>query len=671
LTIWIYRGILISINLPHSLLQLRPRFRDTWQLLVSTGKRATRIGEFLAIGFVGYTNPLFQTDIPFGSHSHWIQPWRGYMETMPTKTFIQGAGVVLTGLNPDLICEMLSKNGVKATRFEIGWGNIPYPAGSITNATVKAYLQACKKWGIRPIILLNGNQGQPCPTKAFTATAAAHAPSGSYTLRLSSTAGFVIGKTGLSNLAGQDTAAQILVTAISGNTVTLSAPLPDAINEGASVPMATLLYRPWSKPGSADYNATMAGWQAYVVTVGELVSSIMGPGQFDLEVWNELTFGSAFLDINNYYNPSPYTGYDPNLVWAAIVQATANTVTAHPSIFDGCEVSDGFANTIPWPASSLEPARVTAISKHPYAVGQTYPLDNQKDTNINALLGQEPYPPPFCPTYSLYMPDYAGTASQTETMIRDLSPITTPVQGVLHGRNTRPGNPCYGWITECGYRPSSAGVSDASTASLIKAKAVLRYYSFYLNKGVEKVCLYATSSGGDLGFGIVQDNFLAYCASNSSYPAIDAPYTSLALLATERVVHCMSGYQAPWGSFPLRQLKVVSISDTNNHFQFSGDGSDAHPNLYDREVVAFLPFQGSPTRFVIPFYVMTKNLVPALVPEPFTITLQGVNSAKASLYCYDPINDDHWTPSVNVISGDTISFTTLAADYPYILIVTD
>ena len=322
-----------------------------------------------------YTDPLYQTDLPFGIHSDWIQPWRGYLETVPASQFLNGVGVVLKSPNADLVCQMLSRHGVKLTRIEIGWGNVDYTQGTISNPQAIAGLKACAKWGLRPIILLNANHGGPCPALAFNAVAAGAAAAGSTSLSLVDTAGIIPGKTGLSNLTAS-IAAQVLVTAVNGKTVTLSMPLPKAIQAGQSLPMTTLKYRPFSVPGSADYNATLAGWKSYVLTVGRLASQYLGAGNFDLEVWNELIFGSNFLNINNYYSPA-FATYDEKAIRAVLVQATADVATANPSVFNRAEITDGFANTLPWPASSTEPARVTGISKHCYPPNLTFPRTNE------------------------------------------------------------------------------------------------------------------------------------------------------------------------------------------------------------------------------------------------------------------------------------------------------
>ena len=162
-----------------------------------------------------YTDPLCQTDIPFGMHSDWIQPWRGYLETVPASQFLNGVGVVLKSPNADLVCQMLSRHGVKLTRIEIGWGNVNYTQGTITNPLAIAGLQACAKWGLRPIILLNANHGLPCPAIGFNAVAAKAAAAGSTSLSLVDTTGIIPGKTGLANLTAY-IAAQVLVTAING-----------------------------------------------------------------------------------------------------------------------------------------------------------------------------------------------------------------------------------------------------------------------------------------------------------------------------------------------------------------------------------------------------------------------------------------------------------------------
>jgi hypothetical protein len=196
---------------------------------------------------------------------------------------------------------------------------------------------------------------------------------------------------------------------------------------------------------------------------------------------------------------------------------------------------------------------------------------------------------------------------------------------------------CDEWITEIGYDPHGVGVTDVAAALNLKAKTTARFICFYLQKGVPKLTLYG-SGAGDLYYGIVQDNFIQYANSNRSYPADDSPYTSPALAVTKRIVDMMNEGLDPT-LMTTRSLQVTAIIDTHDHYQFAGDGTTAHPPLYDREALAILPFQANAGRFVIPYYVMTRDVTQSLTPEPFTIGFKGVNAVTARVSAYDPVND--------------------------------
>ena len=77
---------------------------------------------------------------------------------------------------------------------------------------------------------------------------------------------------------------------------TLSRPLAEHRAAGPQ-PATTLRFRPFSRPVRGDgapnpaFEATMAGWREYVTGVAGLARETLGPGGFDLEVWNELSFG--------------------------------------------------------------------------------------------------------------------------------------------------------------------------------------------------------------------------------------------------------------------------------------------------------------------------------------------------------------------------------------------
>lgn len=629
-----------------------------------------------------YTNPEQFTSVPFGAHSHWLQPWRAYSETVPATTFLQGTGIqwnLSNSVNQELVAQMVARNGIARARVEITWNHIDFDDETkiIPNSanTFRSQLLALKKYGIRPLILVNAHHGQPCPTKFVERAIAADARSGDTTVQLNDVSELKIGYSGLSYV-GDDKAAGFLITKIDGNTLTLSKPLPKDIKAGTNVVIATLKYRPFSPPDTEDYKNTMAGWQRYVGTVAKFVADVLGTTQspdkgFDLEIWNELSFGSYFLYINSYYAQKPYN-YNEDSIWDNLVKETVAYVEAHPADFQGVFITNGLANTIPWPASSKNPARVTAISKHPYAGRKNYPDDEPDNTRpINALFQEDKSK--FIPKYSAYFPEYFATVLQTETMVRDMGPITSEIGGTKHGRYAREikglviPNPV--WMTEINISPVEDN-SDvtAERAMQLKAKTTARYLCFFLNKGVTQVHLFA-AEGGDKALGIVNENFLKYAEQpNAIYPNNDTSYTSPSLAVIARMVAKMKQQVDP-NLKNTRELQVVSISDTHDHYQFAGDGTAAHPNLYDRDVFVFLPYQVNAQRFIIPYYVMTRDITKDLAPEQFMVQIKGLKGEGASLTAYDPINNKDIPVVVNNKGADTLSVTLTATDYPYLLTI--
>ncbi len=627
-----------------------------------------------------YTDQTQFTSIPFGSHSHWLQPWRAYLETIPATTFLNGIGIVVNNsTNPELIAHMLAKHGFVRARIEISWNSLDFDDEtklvSSKTAEFQVKLLALKKYGIRPLILLNANHGEPGLVKATNRVIVATARAGDREIQVDNVGDLKIGYSGLSNLT-EYKAAEVLITNISGNTLSLSKPLPKDISAGTSVKITTLKYRPFSPPNTDDYRKTMAAWQRYLSTVTQFVTATLGTTQgsdkgFDMEIWNELSFGSDFLKINRYYSP-PLYNYKEDNIWGDLVKETAHYVESHPQAFQGILFSDGLANTIPWPASSTNPPRITAISKHPYRNRRNYPQSEERSTPINAL-HQEYKKSGFIPTYSALFPEYFLTALQTETIIRDLGPITSDIYGTKRGRYARVINnvivPNPIWITEVNINPveESPDITE-SRALAVKAKTTARYFCFYLNKGATQVHLYGVADGNK-GLGIVQDNFLKYAEQpNILYPTDDTSYTSPALATTARIVNKMKEQIDP-NLKTTRPLQVISISDTHNHYQFVGDGSAAFPNLYNRDVFAFLPFQVNSKRFIIPYYVMTRDIMKDLPPEQFTVLLKGIKGEGTSVTAYDPINDKDIPVIVSNKVGESLELILTATDYPYLLTI--
>jgi hypothetical protein len=625
-----------------------------------------------------YTDSRNLTAVPFGAHSHWLQPWRAYSETVPAQRFLDAQGVVLNGNsgdNFDLVCAMLAKHGIRHARIEVGWGSVTWEDESRLNGVdeLRARLAACRKNGIRPLILLNANSGAPCPTRFFDRVLAAPGRKGDRNVRLSDTAGLVPGYSGFRNLT-DNRASEVLITAIDGDRVTLSKPLPKDLGDaGVKIAMTTLKYRPFGPPDSAEYRATLDGWRRYVVTVARTATEILGTtGKsdlgFDMEIWNELSFGSSFLTVNAYYDPK-LAAYDENAVWTAVVRATADVADAAPASFAGVRLVDGFRNTIPWPASTTEPTRITAMSAHPYAGKRTFPRDEQRPRDVNAELVEEH--PGFVPSYTALFPEYYGTYIQTETVLRDMGPVSTPVGQTVHGRDARIVGgvvaPCPLWFTEIGFAPVEEGVKDRNAALALKAKTGARYDCFFVGKGLERIYFYSAFSG-DTDLGVVQDNFIAYARTHTAYPTDDAALTSPMLRTIGRIAAVMRDGLDP-ALRQTRPIRVESVADRHDHSQFSGDGTPAHPTLYDRDVFAILPYQVNAHRFVLAYYVMTRDIMHSFVPENFTVRLGGVRGKGAALRAYDPISGRDIEVTRGVVTGETLTATVTATDSPCLLII--
>jgi hypothetical protein len=131
------------------------------------------------------------------------------------------------------------------------------------------------------------------------------------------------------------------------------------------------------------------------------------------------------------------------------------------------------------------------------------------------------------------------------------------------------------------------------------------------------------------------------------------------------------------------QLTLVSITQSGNHAQFTGDGTNAHPSLYDRSVLAVFPFQTSPTTYVIPVYVMTRDMLTLYEPsapatdvhrfdlpdETFHITLGNLpaTTTPPTVSSYDPLRGETTTARLTGRTGNQATFELTATDYPRLL----
>lgn len=675
-----------------------------------------------------YIDSRFQTALPFGTRSHWLQPWRAYLETAPAARLRNAVGINLN-VEPDeadAVCRHLAKNGFCKVRLEFGWGSVDWenPKRLADPRRFAQIVSACKAQGLRPLFLLNAHHGVPCPTRFFSVRLVEPAAKGATSIRLDPAVlpQLVPGRSGLNGLTDY-WAAEVLFTKIGPDgTAQLSKPLPKALAAGPH-PAATLKYLPFypvAKQGkNPQFEETLAGWLNYAEAVageakGALGTETASDAGFDLEVWNELTFGSNFLSIDKYYEKPVAKGDRPH---EEILRRTVAWVLDPKSRLPGVGVNDGFNNQWPWGAGSTAPPGLAALGKHPYAGVRRFPKDQGEPGGLRAVdaLGNldsiEVSPghwrDRFVPTYVSHFPEYFLTGIQTEHLIRDLSPLTTELYRVEHGRNTHPnwpdGRPAPApemWITEVNLDPNGADPGDlaaytrggqppvapgltAADADRMKAKAALRYLVAYANKGPVRFYFYAAKDPQPLGLGLVSnDLFKALKAGRGQYPSDDRPVTSPTMSAVRRLVANL-----PEGKIQTpRSVDLLEIAEDHGHKQFEGDpatvgqASDPHPPLYNRDCLAFFPFQCDDRRLTIAVYVMTRNLARLyqpgagandptrfdMPPETYRLTIRGID-AGAALRLYDPLDDRDCQLKIVRREGQTVVVELPLTDSPRLI----
>lgn len=612
-------------------------------------------------------DPREQTAVAFGDRSHWLQPWRAYVDTPPATKLLDAVGMNFNVSPPQMAAtaRLLAASGVRRVRVEVPWSSMSFahPYQLQDPAAVQAEFTLLRRFGLRPLVLLNANSMAPGPVSELTLNLAAAAPAGARTVRLSQASVKLVvpGKTGL-NQIGAPRSPDVLLTGVdTRGQATLAEPLPRALPAGP-YPATTVRYGPFSPPflasGAANpqFAATLQGWLAYVGAVTHAVRDAIGSEDFDVEIWNELSFGSDFLSAASYENPAPAGRGD---VVEALLARTVAWLRDPRNAVSRIGIGDGFANQTPFVSGATVPPGLTAIDKHPYSGPKQFPaaesVNNQQPLNA---LGQADAS--FTPSYTELFPEYYLTAIQTESLVRDISPITSSVNGIPHGRLVHPpaSTAPTMWITEFNQDPSGvyptlpgalgaapAGRLTAADIAHLEAKAVLRTLVSYVNKGVSAVDFYA-AEGPTLG--LVSQRFFSDLAQRpGSYPpSSDAGDTMAAL---SRLTGALGG--ATPVTHPER-LTLTSVSSPSDHAQFTGDGSSAHPPLYDRDVLGFFPFQLTNAMWAVPVYVMTRNVATLYRPdlavgdeprydlpdEPFRLTIAGVGGPGTRVSLYDPLS---------------------------------
>lgn len=601
-----------------------------------------------------YIDPA-QLDVPWPKHSHYKEPWRGFLETRSAYDFLQGIGInyQVPG-NDRLAVRLLAETGFKTFRIEIGFGSVRWDQTGLSNQErMQKLLRLCKQHGIRPTLLLNAHQGVPCPLKFFDKILKADAPRGSRTVQLADTRDLVVGYSGINGLTNY-WAAEALITGIDQQTgqCRLSKPLPKDLKAG-KLPMATLAYLPLHPVGTKEFDHTAEGWVRYALMVCGLAREA-GIGEFDVEIWNELTFGTMFLDINNYYDKeAPKAPRGPDFLnrGGTCWELARRTVEAVKREHTKARCIWGFSNTTFYHCAVAKlPPGMNGQSYHPYGTGtrnlrEREPHKDRPDFNL------EGYTPPI----DARMPEgWAHTFIQTECLMRLLNPKTRLEQ---HAEGT---SRCYHYITEHGVVPGECGITDVAQGWQLKSLCLARSLCLWMNKGVDVMHYFTAYDRDALSFGILPPDLPKLAPDTSLDQAATPPMRAVRNL-TRRLANSV-----PFEKTRPLEVEVTALGPQKKIFE--GDGK--HPPLWHRDVVAVLPFQVRPDKFALVAYVMTYDVTRPIEPEKYRLSIRGVRG-KAATELYDP-HEDRTIPLPNAErGGDRVDLVVPLVDHPRMLMFSE
>lgn len=593
-----------------------------------------------------------------------LQPWRATFATQPIGAFGDGIGVLLgvdelRGAGVDASIEHLARHGVRHLLFEASWGTLPYDGESFEGSAGRRYaeiLQACRRHGVRPTIRLVSHESVPCPSRTARRRLVAPAKAGDRSLLIDDARDLIVGKSGLSGLS-RDLAAEILITELrerpDGVQLSLSKALPYDLQAGQVLLFTTLKYAPFAPPGTPDFAETLAGWRRYLDAIGDLAVRALGTAQaadrgYDLELWNSVAFMSGFLFANRYHDPATP---DDDRAWQQLALETARHLQAHPERFAGARLINGFATHSRGDACADLPAPFAGVRR-----ATPGPLTRPGFVRAGAR-GPDPFLLPWLRSQTSFarldFPEVEATFASPESFARELGPDRPPGCGV--------------WLSGAGVDPRAlAPMASADRAQALKTKLVLRQYAFFLGKGARRVSTAAgpsVHSTDDRGAGLLTHSTLRALRAGDGRPTEPA---ASPLAALGRLHAATAGGASALPGRP-RQLDIRGVTDCHDHAQLRGGAGE--PSLANRDVLALLPYQAAERRFVLHYYVMTRDTTADLPPEAYTVTIGGLAGADARVRAYDPVGDRDVEVRLDRAGHDEVTVTLEATDTPRVLVI--
>lgn len=561
---------------------------------------------------------------------------RGWLETPPSRVFGESIGISFGNVpraHSDATMEHLARNGVRHVRIEVGWAALD-KAGNIVNQDLRAALAAAKKHGLRPLVLLNSHEGVPCPSEVTRVTLLRPVTAGDRSLYVSHADAEKIHlfRTGFSNektSRDQPSGPYIAVNTMAifkwdfgggpgtQTRIDLSRPLHRSIPAGP-VDMTTLLAAPlFAARRSVDTtNAalmpvqldTLHKWIGlYVKPVCRQLDTMVGRGAYDIEVANELMFGAAWFVATDQYIDEDAR---KQLGWTfgfplldELVRRTVDYVHIH---HPGVQTVNGTTSQNIWTTAKTE-TTTEMHSRHFYVPrlvreGITYWYPEQTASSdydgINSM-------------YVDLMPtDYNQFGRNNHSWNRDGTPGPASTLAQTEG----------GSVPE--YARQGGAALSVTDSLYLRAKWEIRALLFFANKGGvnrdgrgTRYYLYTLREGKQdpasedhtlRHHQVAHPAFFRHLESSRGvYPNTPEKESAVTAKTFEVIKRTLSYLPiAPKIADP-RALTVQRVSETHGNVQIA---SGPHGPLYNRDVLAALPFQTADDAFAVGLYVQTLNL---------------------------------------------------------------
>lgn len=621
---------------------------------------------------------------PQNASSPWLHPWKAYQDLWSGKRLRQAAGLHLSEEQSAALASLgprLQAAGFRRVSVRVPWSSMRLDRpDALADADVvywNAVFAAAKANGLRPTLHLGGDFGGTLPLEKLTLNLVEAAPEGARLVRLdpASAQRVVNGRTGFDD--GVVSAAWLITSVDATGVAQLARPTPMRLEAGPQE-ASTLRYAPFASPTLADgtqnptFEDTLAGYVSFVKAVSSLATTALGKNGFDLVLWGS-KWSPFFLSAKNYYEPFTEVGsgnVSEDVPLAILNRTTAALREAQSLTFT---LGDGFVDVTSRAAENAanEPSGSTAIVRETLVKTLSLPADwgegffpmldaqGQLSSTRDAA---GVWVPNFVPSVRTLFPEQSLTALLESSfrpgqMIRDLSPLVTD-RGSLgqHGRGVlnRGGQPVALWLDPAGLNLAE-GEANAMTElqkERLFAKVAMRTLTAFVGKGTAAVALTPLRPNDDI---------------------FAAQGDAAGLQTVARFLQRFDGEgQGP--AFWFTQVESCSVTR-----QFAGDGSSAHPDLLNRDVVMVAPFRVSPSRVVVAAYVMTYDLLAIgglptddaqrfdLTPEPYQLSFVGQGAKNASLQVYDPLNDVAVAAQVIARSGNTLTVEVPLTDSPRLL----